>query len=221
MEDHPERTLHSFTCGMQHKYFAASSPVCRRNSRLLSAAARWDAPFDENLALLKHRLTGPHGLIHFATVYLNCSFCANEKTLCNNKRLTNYKIARFLSHIIHTRILNPALLPVVLRTVRATLFPNNGMGPPRQIPNEQETQEIKRRCASSLLGLLPPKVAGAFLASNDKATQHQQVEAILECLEDAYLNKHLIFQVLELVVLRLVPELEQQGIQDLIEERTG
>lgn len=95
------------------------------------------------------------------------------------------------------------------------------MGPPRQIPTEAETEEIKRRCAASLLGLLPSKVAVAFLASDDRVVQHQQVQEILECLEDTYLNKHLIFQMLELIVLRLVPELEQQGVQDLIEEHTG
>jgi hypothetical protein len=95
------------------------------------------------------------------------------------------------------------------------------MGPPRQIPTEDETKEIKRRCAASLLGLLPPKAATTFFASDSKVTQHQQVEEILECLEDTYLNKHLIFQILELIVLRLAPELELQGVQDLMEERTG
>lgn len=95
------------------------------------------------------------------------------------------------------------------------------MGPPRQIPNEEETKEIKRCCANSLLGLLPTNIAAAVLASSSKVTQHRRVEEILECLEDAYLNRHLIFQILELIVLRLAPELEQQGIRDLIEERTG
>lgn len=95
------------------------------------------------------------------------------------------------------------------------------MGPARQIPTEDEAKEIKRRCAASLLGLLPPKVAAIFLASDSKVTQHQQVEEILECLEDSYLNKHLIFQILELIVLRLAPEMEQQGIRELIEERIG
>ncbi|KZM24817.1 uncharacterized protein EKO05_0003506 [Ascochyta rabiei] len=134
---------------------------------------------------------------------------------------TDGVLDRFLSNIIHTRILNPALLPVVLRTVRATLFPNNGMGPPRLIPNEEETKEIKHRCAASLLGLLPPKVAAAFFASDNRVAQHQQVEEILDCLEDTYLNKHLIFQILELVVLRLAPELGQQGVRDLMEDRIG
>lgn len=144
-----------------------------------------------------------------------------KRTPFTKVHCTNYKFARFLSHIIHARILNPALLPVVLRTVRATLFPNNGMGPPRQIPTEDETKEIKSRCAASLLGLLPPKVAVAFFASDSKVAQHQQVEEMLECLEDTYLNKHLIFQILELIILRLAPELESQGVRDLMEERTG
>ncbi|KAL1595373.1 hypothetical protein SLS59_008305 [Nothophoma quercina] len=90
-----------------------------------------------------------------------------------------------------------------------------------EIPTGEETKEIKRRCAASLLGLLPPKMAVAFFASDSKVVQHQQVEEILECLEDTYLNKHLVFQILELIVLRLAPELEQQGIRDLMEERTG
>jgi hypothetical protein len=105
--------------------------------------------------------------------------------------------------------------------VRATLFPNNALGPPRQIPTEEETKEIKRRCAASLLRLLPPKVAAAFFASQKPVAQHQQIEEILECLEDTYLNKHLIFQILELIVLRLAPEMEQQGVRDLMEERIG
>ncbi|KAJ8112909.1 hypothetical protein OPT61_g4838 [Boeremia exigua] len=128
---------------------------------------------------------------------------------------------RFLSHNIHTRILNPALLPGVLRIVRTTLFPNNGMGPARQIPTEDEAKNIKHRCAASLLRLVPSKVADVFFASDSKVAQHQHVEEILECLEDTYMNKHLIFQILELIVLRLAPELEQRGVRDLIEERTG
>lgn|SRR5690242_7580323 len=171
--------------------------------------------------VLRHRLTRARGLAHSAAVHANCISAPIIRMPHDNIQFTNHKTIRVLSHIINTRILNPALLPVVLRTVRATLFPNNGMGPPRQIPTEHETKEIKRRCATSLLGLLPPRVAVTFLASDSKVAQHQQVEAILECLEDAYLNKHLIFQILELIVLRLAPELEQQGIRDLIEERMG
>ena len=66
------------------------------------------------------------------------------------------------------RVLNPAFLPVLLRTIRATLFPNNSLGPPRQPPTDEEAQGIKRRCAATLLGLMPARVAAAFFASESR-----------------------------------------------------
>jgi hypothetical protein len=42
----------------------------------------------------------------------------------------------------------------------------------------------------------------------------------LSCLDDAYLNKHLIFQIVELIVVRLVPELGEQGVRELMDERS-
>lgn len=47
------------------------------------------------------------------------------------------------------------------------------------------------------------------------------MEDLLGCLDDSYLNKHLIFQIVELIVLRLVPELGERGVRELMEERIG
>ncbi|KAI4665389.1 uncharacterized protein J4E78_002849 [Alternaria triticimaculans] len=132
---------------------------------------------------------------------------------------TNGVLDRFLAHAFHTQILNPAFLPVALRTLRATLFPNNALGPPRQIPTYEEIKEIKRCCAARLLDLVPPKVAAAFFASYERDEQVRQIANTLDCLDDAYLNKHLVFQIVELIVLRLFPELGEQGVNDLLEER--
>ena len=122
---------------------------------------------------------------------------------------------------MQTRVLNPAFLPKLLRTLRATLFPNNGLAPPRQPPSDEEAKEIKRRCAATLLGLLPTTVASAFFANKNRVDHLRQVEGLLDCLDDAYLNKHLIFAIVELIVLRLVPELGERGVQALLEERLG
>jgi hypothetical protein len=108
---------------------------------------------------------------------------------------------------------------VAFRTLRATLFPNNALGPPRQIPSDEEATAIKHRCAATLLNLIPPKVAAAFFASHEHDVQIRQMEDLLSCLDDAYLNKHLIFQILELIVLRLFPELGDKGVKELLEER--
>jgi len=128
---------------------------------------------------------------------------------------------RYLSHALQTRVLNPAFLPMLLRTLRATLFPNNGLAPSRPPPSDGEVKAIKQRCAAALLGLLPTKVASAFFANTDHKDHLGQVEGFLDCLDDAYLNKHLVFSVVELVVLRLMPELGERGVQTLMEERLG
>ncbi|KAF2125772.1 hypothetical protein P153DRAFT_298998 [Dothidotthia symphoricarpi CBS 119687] len=132
---------------------------------------------------------------------------------------TDGVLDRYLSHAIHTHVLNPASLPDILRTVRSTLFPNNTMGPSRQTPSEEEAKEIKRNCAAALLDIVPLKVAAAFFATTSHDAQFRQVEETLDCFDDAYLNKHLIFQIVELIVIRLFPELGEQGVRELMEER--
>ncbi|KAH7392035.1 PXA domain-containing protein [Phaeosphaeria sp. MPI-PUGE-AT-0046c] len=127
---------------------------------------------------------------------------------------------RLLSNVIHKRIVNPTFLPAVLRTLRATLFPNNGLGPPRQPPSDHEIDGIKHRCAFAILGLIPPKLGTIFFVTADQDQQVVEVKEILDCLEDSYLNKHLIFQIVELIILRLVPELGEQGVSELMEERS-
>jgi hypothetical protein len=111
-------------------------------------------------------------------------------------------------------------VPAILRTLRATIFPNNALGPPRQPPSGDEVQLIKRRCAASILDLIPPKLAITFYATQDHDAQLAYVEEVLSCLDDAYLNKHLIFQIIELIIVRLVPELGEQGVRELMDERS-
>ncbi|KAF2199264.1 hypothetical protein GQ43DRAFT_376661, partial [Delitschia confertaspora ATCC 74209] len=130
-------------------------------------------------------------------------------------------IPRFLSDTVRTHVLNPAIVPTLLRTIRATIFPNNALGPPREIPSLEERKIIKHRCATTLLGLLPARVASAFFATDDQRTMLKQVEELLDCLDDPYLNKHFIYQIVDLIVVRLAPELGERGVQELLEERLG
>jgi hypothetical protein len=46
-----------------------------------------------------------------------------------------------------------------------------------------------------------------------------QVEDILDVFGDAYCNKHLVYNILELIIVRLVPELEESTPSDLLSER--
>jgi hypothetical protein len=44
-------------------------------------------------------------------------------------------------------------------------------------------------------------------------------EDILDVFGDAYLNKHLVYNILDLVLVRVVPEMGEKGVRELMEER--
>lgn len=47
------------------------------------------------------------------------------------------------------------------------------------------------------------------------------VEHLLMVLSDEYCNKHLMYNVLELILVRLMPELSEKGVVELWDERLG
>lgn len=192
--------------------------------------------------------------------------------------------------MISTYILTPAILPVLLFTVRTTLFPSNGrlvrvstnvtqtsgqqsndsdndasfhLGLSSQDPEHQaddykydnkdtvdpaaadgisppspsEVANIKRQCAMDILSLIPSNIAQAFFCrdgefvANAETTKNDNVnrsnETLLKCIEndllepfsDAYCNKHLVYAIVEMVLIRLIPELTEQSLTALMEER--
>ncbi|CAE7014348.1 PXA domain containing protein [Pyrenophora teres f. teres] len=210
--------------------------VLRSLSRLITIPASLDGSLTRRLICLHpsvHLGTGRTkgqtdgasllGLAQSSGLQLHCGHLVLLLTIATSMRSSGSArrslFDQFLSHTIHTKILNPAFLPVALRTLRATLFPSNTLGPPREMPTDEEAKVIKHRCAATLLDLVPSKVAAGFFASSEREDQIRQIEDTLSCLDDTYLNKHFVFQVVELIVLRLFPELGDQGVKDLLEER--
>lgn len=50
----------------------------------------------------------------------------------------------------------------------------------------------------------------------------RQVEGeMLDVWSDGYLNRHVAYQVLELVVVRVLPEMAEKGASELMERRLG
>ncbi|TDZ24022.1 hypothetical protein Cob_v002899 [Colletotrichum orbiculare MAFF 240422] len=192
-----------------------------------------------------------------------------------------------LSHTIHQRILDAAHLPMLLRSVRAALFPNNapGVSTLKAPSSDEELRALRSRSASALLGTVPPWLARLYLggrrpgprwrsgpestgAAKERADasegdtgatsrdenvetvatssgdgkgmddgsgtksprggdgdedQQQMLsdieEGILDLFSDEYCNKHLIYGMLELVLVRLFPELAEKGTAELLQER--
>jgi hypothetical protein len=127
---------------------------------------------------------------------------------------------RLLSHAIHTHVLDPALLPQLLRTVRAALFPNNTLPPPRTIPTVSEQLLIRQGCAEAFLSLIPAKIQDIYFGPGIER-RVREVEEVLNIFDDSYCNKHLLYGVVELIVIRLIPELAEKGVATLLADRLG
>ncbi|MCJ1401182.1 hypothetical protein MMC11_004394 [Xylographa trunciseda] len=130
-------------------------------------------------------------------------------------------VDNFLRTLLATYVLTPAHLPPLLRALRTALFPGNALAPPRAVPPPEEQVAIKRRCADAILDLVPPAVARRFFATDERPSMLADVEAVLDVFGDAYMNKHLVFGVVELCVVRLMPEVGEMGVRELMEARLG
>jgi hypothetical protein len=130
-------------------------------------------------------------------------------------------LLRFLYNTLQTHVLTPSLIPLTLRNARAIIFPNNVMGPPAPPPpSDEEQRAIRRKAASDLLSLVPNPVLRTYFATSEEEEMVEQVEEdILECFGDENMNKHLLYGILELVVVRLVPEMGEWGVSELMAER--
>ena len=121
-------------------------------------------------------------------------------------------------------ILPPSILPPLLLNLRIALFPGNAQGPPAlEPPSSEERLQIRRRCAEAILSLVPPLVSRVYFnVDADKEGEDEmlrQVEDILDVFGDVYCNKHLVYNILELIIVRLVPELGESTPSELLSER--
>jgi len=114
---------------------------------------------------------------------------------------------RLMSAQVHEKLLNPALLPPLLQAIRSAVFPDNAMAPPRVPPTSDEIIETKRGCARAIVEAIPDMVRTRYFGTRDTELMKKDVEDTLELFCDGYINKHLIVAALDLVVVRLFPEL--------------
>ncbi|KAF4587809.1 PXA domain-containing protein [Ophiocordyceps camponoti-floridani] len=115
-------------------------------------------------------------------------------------------------------------LPTTLRTLRSTSSPNPPAGPstPRPPSTEAEFLALRRRAALSLWRMLPWPAAGRlYFSAGDEAEALEQVDGLLAVWGDEYCNRHLVYALVELLVVRVLPELAERGVSDLWRERLG
>ncbi len=173
-------------------------------------------PFSSTIIL--HLKLHPFSASYTAKDLHDVSFAPFAETPTIERATANPSVSRILSHAIQTKILDPKFLPMLLRNARAALFPNNAPGPPRIIPSPAEQLAIRHRCAQTILSLIPIKVQGIYFGGGEER-RTKEVEDFLDVFSDSYCNKHLLYGIVELVVVRMIPEVGEKGIEELLEER--
>ena len=103
------------------------------------------------------------------------------------------------------------------------------------MPAPTEQLDIKHRCADAILDLIPPVIARRFFAigsspaalptsgagDGERQIMLAEIEAVLDVFGDSYMNKHLVFGIVELCVVRLMPEVGEMSVRELMEARLG
>jgi hypothetical protein len=92
---------------------------------------------------------------------------------------------------------------------------------------------IKRRAASAIVDAAPEVIlrrlfavgAGDSSSSNSPDAERErwrtEVSSILEVFGNSYMNKHLMYAIVELIVIRAFPEMAEKGVEALLAERLG
>ncbi|KIV88111.1 hypothetical protein PV10_09037 [Exophiala mesophila] len=95
------------------------------------------------------------------------------------------------------------------------------MGPPAPpAPTPEEQVLIRRKAASDLVSLIPPRIARNFFSAEDDEDVVDEVEeVILGWTDDLDLNKYLVYGLLETIILKICPEMVDKTPTELLAER--
>lgn len=125
---------------------------------------------------------------------------------------------RVVDFFLSKSIGNEQAIAKILSTVRGTLFPNNGpMGPGRPFPSDEEQATIRATASNRLLTAVPE--SARFVLYGDDP--QKSVDGILDLFGNKYMNKHLVYNLLDHLVSKVAPELVEMTPQELLNSKLG
>lgn len=116
----------------------------------------------------------------------------------------------------------------MLRLTRQTLFPGSCIpSSSTPVPSEVQIRQIRDQCAINLSSLIPRHVQDSIWKSQNKQTEgddemsamNAEIAHELDIWSDAYLNKHVAYSILELLLVRVMPELGEERVSELLGAR--
>ncbi|KAF1827771.1 uncharacterized protein K489DRAFT_375916 [Dissoconium aciculare CBS 342.82] len=125
------------------------------------------------------------------------------------------RLDRLLTSTLAKTLHRPATwLPSSLALVRTSLFPQNQPAPPRaSIPTPSEAIELRAECARTIIDALPHAARRVIFATTDLRDMQRDLERdVLDLIGDKYLNKHLLVRIVDLLAVRLFPEIGREWL---------
>ncbi|KAK9470678.1 PXA domain-containing protein [Dipodascopsis tothii] len=139
---------------------------------------------------------------------------------------------RLCSYVFRRHMVASGNICRALQAARANLFPRNGpMGPPRVYPDDAEKRQILARVKRDIVDAVPAfmrrQVLGTTAAlggsapGDDAGECFQAAEELLRPFESKFANKHLLYYTLDLVIVRILPELAEHTPEEIKRWRLG
>ncbi|KAK7208406.1 PXA domain-containing protein [Myxozyma melibiosi] len=127
-------------------------------------------------------------------------------------------IDRLLAHFFKKYILTSQFACSTLAVSRQTLFPNNdSMAAPRPYPSDEEKTQILNRVHRNILRVVPARMRKQILGEDAR----EGVEELLSPFENKFANKHLLYFLFDIVIIKLLPEMAEMTPEELKEWRLG
>ncbi|CUS07607.1 unnamed protein product [Tuber aestivum] len=143
------------------------------------------------------------------------------KPLTSRSTHIGLTLDNLLSSSFHSYIESPSLLVQILRSARSALFPTPPE-PVRTHPTPKEKAHIKRAAEEAIWEAIPSTVRKVYFGTGDKEEGLAVVgEMLLKAVQDKEINKHLLYNLLDLIVGKLIPELTEEGPAELRRGRVG
>ncbi|XP_036314405.1 sorting nexin-25 isoform X3 [Pipistrellus kuhlii] len=104
-------------------------------------------------------------------------------------------------------IFSEQMLVYYITVFRDAFWPNGKLAPPTKIRSKEQSQETKQRAQQKLLENIPDMLQNLVGQQN---ARHGIIK-IFNALQETRANKHLLYVLMELLLIELCPELRAQG----------
>lgn len=120
----------------------------------------------------------------------------------------NSLLNNLIQNILVKSLQNESLVALIIQKLRNNLFPNDDvMGPPRIEPDSEEFEQIRTTAKNNLKALCHKfKIISTIILESEPEID-DTLDDFLTTFENKRINKHLAFRLLDLFVIRLIPEL--------------